>query len=186
MRRFFTAIGIVGLLLIVIGALSNTGKPGDASSPPVRPDRAFDAELARAAEVDDPDEADDEGGDDSTAISLDYLELALDLNTAAACLQEATAQLVALLRARPEPPAAGSQHDYAVTCDYLARAHQRYLELLAVSAARLTSGNAASSRGVDNDRYVAEALAASRRLAEASARARATLRSRIGQGDPQA
>ncbi len=97
------------------------------------------------------------------------LILALDLNTAAACVAEATSHLVELLRARPEAPSPRWQHDYATSCEYFKRAHKRYLGIVATFASELSRTKGSAANPVTEDQNLARALAATRRIAETTA-----------------
>ncbi len=101
------------------------------------------------------------------------LVLAIDLNTAAACLLEAATELTGLLRARSGTTSACWHDDYAISCSYFTRAHQEYVTRAAAFTAEITKAESSPEHSnghlATNDQYVAQARAASRRIAATSA-----------------
>ncbi len=73
------------------------------------------------------------------------LVLAIDLNSAAACLFEATTELTGLLRARSKSSGFRWHEDYATSCRYFTRAHQDYMTRVAAFAAQLARAKATGS-----------------------------------------
>ncbi len=78
------------------------------------------------------------------------LVLAIDLNTAAACLLEATTELTELLRARSGTPGFRWHEGYATSCRYFTRAHQQYMTRVAAFAAQLARAKALGSATLEN------------------------------------
>ncbi len=110
---------------------------------------------------------------------------ALDLNTAALSVAEATTQLIEFLRGGLGGSRRGSRHDYATSCRYFTRAHQQYLTNVAAFLADLEqTGTAGERPGCES----VGSPGGARTLAEAraiSGRIQATLRG-CGSGDGKA